>query len=418
MFMNYVQIILKRSIPMKPLVSTLIFLSTATGALAQADYSYNAMIETTGLSATATTLLAIPDPTPSDRFALGGVRFLAAIETALQTRYRTGMSGSLTMMADLPILRLTIPENPNPEPFDPAIIEQMFLAVTTDLDGAIAALDGIGDDDPVSVIIDTGYIWFDINMNATRDDGEGLAEVAGFFLSGGFDASPGNVTIRFDTSDAAWLSAYAHFLSGVSETLLAFSPTDSIARIHDATAQMQALSPVVMDPSNYLDLSQFGEVADLVAIVLGALEQQPDATRTRAAHAHFLSMIADNRTFWARVATETDNDAEWIPNKNQQSALPIPFPADTGARWQAVLSDAEAVLNGEQLIPHWRLGEGAGVNLARLFQDPPVLDVIGLVQGVTLVPYMEHGLLMDGTSLTMFDQLMQGDAGLFMVILN
>ena len=106
------------------------------------------------------------------------------------------------------------------------------------------------------------------------------------------------------------------------------------------------------------------------------------------------------------------------PEQEQLSALPIPFPTDTGARWQAVLADAEALLNGDLLIPHWRLGDGAGVNLAKLFQDPPLVNIIGMVQGVTLLPYMEHGRLIDGTSLMMFSDLMQGDAGLYMVVLN
>ncbi len=403
---------------MKSPVIPLVFLVCATPALAQSDTDYSAMIATNGLTATETAMAALADPSPSDRFALGGVRFLRAIETALQTRYDTGMSGNLTMMADMPILRLPIPENPNPAPFDPALVEQMFLAVATDLDGAIATLDTISDSDAVSVRINTGDIWFDINTNSKRDIGESLSDVAGFVLNGGFGGTPGDVTINFDTSDAAWLSAYAHLLSGVSETVLAFSPTDTIARILDATAQMHALAPVRPDPDSYVDMTQFGDWADLAAIVVGALEQQPDVTRSRAAHAHFLSMIADNRTFWARVAVETDNDAEWIPNKKQVSALPIPFPTDTGPRWQAVLADAEALLNGDLLIPHWRIGQEAGVNLAKLFQDPPVVDIVGMIQGVTLLPYMEQGRLIDGTNLMMFEQLFQGDAGLYMVVLN
>jgi hypothetical protein len=39
--------------------------------------------------------------------------------------------------------------------------------------------------------------------------------------------------------------------------------------------------------------------------------------------------------------------------------------------WLAVLSDAEKVLKGELLIPHWRLGDGAGFDLHAFLQDPP-----------------------------------------------
>ena len=129
-------------------------------------------------------------------------------------------------------------------------------------------------------------------------------------------------------------------------------------------------------------------------------------------------MIADNQTFWDRVAQEQDNDAEWIPNKSQTSALPFDFPADTGTAWRKVLADAAAVLNGDLLIPHWRMGDAAGINLARLLQDPPPVDLIGMIQGGDLLPYAEPGRLIGWESMARFDALMQGDAGLFMVILN
>ena len=49
-----------------------------TTASAQTDYSQ--MISDRGLSQTESTLSALPDKTPSDMFALGGVRFLAAVD--------------------------------------------------------------------------------------------------------------------------------------------------------------------------------------------------------------------------------------------------------------------------------------------------------------------------------------------------
>jgi hypothetical protein len=407
-----------RSFPMKRLLFPILLAVAATPGLAQTDTTLSARIAANGLAATAAELSALTEPSPDERFALGGVQFLAAIETALQTRYRTGMTGALTMMADLPVLRLPVPENPAPEPFDPAIIDVMFARIAADLDGAISALDSIADADAVGVAVNTADIWFDINMSGTRDPGEGLSDVAGFLLSGGFGPAPAAMTIRFDTADAAWLSAYAHLLSGISDVVLAFSPTESITRVLDATAAMQALSPEVTDPLAQYYFSDADTLIDMAAIILGALEQQPDPDLSRAAHAHFLAMIADNRTFWTRVAQEQDNESEWIPNKRQQSVLPIPFPKDTGARWQAVLADAEALLNGRLLIPYWRLGNDAGINLARLFQDPPEMDLAGLIQGHTLVPYMEKGSLVTGTSLIMFEQLVAGDAGLYMVVLN
>lgn len=403
---------------MKPFVASLFILGSACPAWAQSETPYSDQIATSGLAATAAALAALPDPTASDRFALGGVRFLGAIETALQTRYAAGVPDSLTTLIDFPFLRLPVPENPAPSAFDPAMIDAMFATISTDLSDALTALDGIGGADVVAVRINTADLWFDINANGGRESGESWSDVTGLVLGGGFGPLPADITINFDTADAAWLSAYAHLLSGVSELVLAFSPAETIGNVLTANATMQDIAPLDPDSASFLDMSEFGDVADLVAIVIGALEQSPDADRTRAAHAHFLAMIADNRVFWSRVAQETDNDAEWIPNKKQQSALPIPFPTDTGARWQAVLADAEAVLKGDLLIPYWRLGDRAGINLARLFQDPPEVDIAAFVQGYGLVPYMVRGRLIGMTNLTLFSELAGGNAGLFMVVLN
>ncbi len=95
-----------------PKTALLFALAMATPAMADTDIS--AMIAERGLRATEVALAALPAPTPTERFGLGGVRFLAGIETALQTRWRHGMSDNLVLMSGLPILRLPVPENPRP----------------------------------------------------------------------------------------------------------------------------------------------------------------------------------------------------------------------------------------------------------------------------------------------------------------
>ena len=396
-----------------PTVLTLASITLATSAAAETDYS--AMIAQTGLTATEANLSALSDPTPSDMFALGGVRFLGAVEGALQTLYATQINRDMAEMSDLPFLRLPLPPNPEAAPFRPAVIAETFTAALDDLDGSLAALDTITDADSVGVTINTADLWFDINANGTREAGEGLFEVAAGQLNRDLDGTLAPPVVRFDTSDAAWLSAYAHLLSGVSETILALDPTSAITRVTDSAAAMAALNDggrqmiFMPDEDNWVDV---------VAMFIHAIEGQPDVDRSRKAHAHFLAMIADNLTFWSRVATETDNKLEWIPNPNQTSALPLAFPADIGSQWRMVLAEAEAVLTGDLLIPHWRLGRGAGINLAKAMQNPPDIDIIAIIQGEGVLPYLEEGTRMSGNSLRQFQRMVGGDAGLFMVILN
>ena len=394
-------------------VIALTSITLATTANAETDYS--AMIAQTGLAATEASLSALPDQTPSDMFALGGVRFLGAVEGALQTLYATQINREMAEMSDLPFLRLPLPPNPNAVPFQPEVIANTFAAALDDLEGSLAALDTVTDADNVGVTINTADLWFDINANGTREAGEGMLEVAASQLNRRLDETLTPPVVRFDTSDAAWLSAYAHLLSGVSETILALDPTSAIQRVTDSAAAMEAFNDggrqmiFMPDEDNWVDV---------VAMFIHAIEGQPDVERSRNAHAHFLGMIADNQTFWSRVATETDNKLEWIPNPSQTSVLPLEFPADIGSQWRMVLAEAEAVLKGDLLIPHWRLGNGAGINLAKAMQNPPEIDIIAIIQGEGVLPYLEEGTRMSGRSLTQFQRMLGGDAGLYMIIFN
>ncbi|WP_283176876.1 hypothetical protein [Gemmobacter sp. 24YEA27] len=162
----------------------------------------------------------------------------------------------------------------------------------------------------------------------------------------------------------------------------------------------------------------FGNQVDRVTIILQALAQEPDAALAAKAHGHFLAMIEENRRFWTLVEAETDNDREWIPNEKQLSALGLQLPPGTAAQWQAVLADAEKLLKGEILMPHWRYGAEAGISLKKLFEAPPKVDLIGMIQGEALLPYAEKGVVMSGQAWSDFERLMQGDAVLFAVLFN
>ena len=385
-------------------------------ALAAAQTGLSAEIGERGLTATEARLAALSEPTDADRFALGGVRFLGAVEAALQLRWQVGLTAQLSGM---PFLRLPIPENPAPAKFEAPMIADLFRDVSVRMEAARVPLAAIAETSDMAVEIDLGDLWFDINGSGVRDEGEDMMSVAGPALLGWQwlerDPSLPAPVIRFDAADAAWLSAYTHLLSGFSDTLLAYDPTRAIADVRGAREQISALRG---PPRGDLMLGQFEEWVDLAAIALRALGQPPDTVRAAAARDHLLAMIADNRVFWTRVAGETDNDREWVPNDRQQSALGVEVPQGTGAVWQDVLADAEALLTGEKLIPYLWLGEDAGVNLGRMFTEPRPIDVAGWIQGVDALPYLQKGVLVGPDNLWRFEQLVSGDAVLYMVLLN
>ena len=397
----------------------LFFSMTFLASAAAAEGHYSDMFADLGPSGTAQSLTALENPTPSDLFALGGAHFLSAIEGAMQTRYTYGLED--TDLADdfgIPFLRLGIATNPTPKQFDPAVIETIFADALVDLTQAYQTLDQISDTDAVGVPIDVDALWLDINRNAKRDMGEGLVEIAGTQLFA-MDADSGIPlpTLRFDTADAAWLSAYANVLSGMSNLILATDVTDAVSKAFDGGATLDDLRSEGLNFAGFIDDDDLSWIDALTAYIV-AIEGQPDPARTQAAHANFLTAIDDNKTFWSRLEQETDNNSEFIPNDRQQSATGITFPQGIGESWQAVLADAEAVLTGDLLIPHWRLGTDTGLNFAKLLQDPPEIDLIGLIQGYTLAPFAQKGPVISFDSLETFDDLTQGNSPLFAVILN
>ena len=378
----------------------------------------SAEIGSKGLAATEVRLSALPAPTDAELFALGGVRFLGAVETALQLRYSAGMTDETGM---LPFLRQPLPYNFVPKPFQPAMITGLFRSIDTKLGLAREPLAAIPDVSDFKLEINFADLWLDINANKTRDQGEDAMAVLGPMLLGRQWESRDHATptpvVTFDAADAAWLSAYTHLLQGVSDVVLAYDPTEPIDRILQTRAKMQRLGGVSASffPRARSDgLDEF----DVIAIAIAALQQTPDATRMTSAQTHFLSMIADNRRFWATVVQETDNAAEWLPNDKQQSALGVTLPPGTGAVWLSVLDDAEGLLKGTKLAPYWRQQGSAGVNIAKVFSDPRPADLAGWIQGWAAVPYLEKGALVSAQNWGAFEQMMGSEAMMLSFYLN
>lgn len=366
-------------------------------------------------------LEALPSPRDTETVALVAVSFLRAVEVALQERYRTNAYLGVHQIS-IPILRMPVPPNPDPDLFEPEFIADLFEGVDADMDKVRVALAAANLDSDDTLVVDVAALWFDVNGDGNRNTGEGALTFIGTALVG---AMPGTQTevpsegliVHFDAADVEWLTAYTHLLSAVSEIVLAFDPTDVIADVMGSAAAMTEIKGRHRSQRHGWLNGQEGPV-DAIATVYGALNRVPDGARIVSARDHLLKMIDRNRAFWALVDEETDNSLEWIPNATQDAALGFSMPAETSSVWQGVLSDAEAVLKGELLVPHWRTEPGGGVNVAALIADPPAFDLVTWVQGAGLVRYMEKGPLVTGESYARFRRMFVGNAMLYMVLLN
>jgi hypothetical protein len=351
--------------------------------------------------------LAAEDLTAETAFLLGGIQFLRGFEAVFQVRYEN--FGPVVPM--VPGMLNDLPPNPDVS-FDPAFVETAMARALDHFDDALETLAAAVDGE-FAIELNLRDFWFDIDADGARAPWEGLIDVLGEFNSRpGVDAFDG--TVRFDTADAEWLAAYVHVVSGVAEIVLALDPTPAITRVYDGRRMLDELGAIGATPFIGDDT-----VLDIAAGALLTMQGVPDRRRTRAALAHFKAMVAHNREFWAEVAEETDDDNEWLPNAAQTSAMGLGVGADTALAWENVLDEIDAILDGELLIPYWRLrripnaASGVGLNLRRLMEEPGDMDIILWIQGTAVAPFLEQGALADMGAWRQFLTMTPGNSILF-----
>jgi len=410
---------------MKPLVAAcLAVVCVATAALSgcqpqtpSAPASSDArpfaeILSTDGLAA-ADAALAARTQSPETAFQLGGVRFLRAFEVILQTRYAS-YHGDVPF---LPGMRTPLPANPKAK-FDPAFLETALTGALTRLAGAEAALaPAVKGEFATSLPLDA--VWLDIDKDGRRADWESLqALLSDMGAAADWDQFDG--TIRFDTADAEWLTAYVHMLAGMSELVLSLDPTPAIRTVYEGRTRLEQAGAIGAATPLFSD----DEWIDQAAAVLLTLEGKPDAARTRKALDHFRQMIAHNRKFWPEMMAETDNDHEWLPNPSQASPFGVTITDDVAASWQGVLSEIDDMLAGRKLVPYWRTpgggGGGAevGINMRKLLTDPGDMNLVLLIQGAAIAPYLETGPLVTMDAWNRFTAMTQSDGLLVALLLN
>ncbi|RQP05850.1 MAG: hypothetical protein D1H97_10710 [Paracoccus sp. BP8] len=373
-----------------------------------------------GIAPVLARLQALPAPTPEERFAIAGLEFLGAVESAWRWRVRHGIT---PFGAALFGFSTELPQTVTPQPMPPEALAEQTEATLAAMARSRAALEGLAGGEDFGLAISLGDLWFDLDGDGRRAPGEGAAELLeGVVWSGspaldpdtGKPVPPALPVIRFDRADAAWLAAYTHLVSGGAELLLAFDPTPSLQKVFATRARIdesrraggEGVLPPMMD-----------DAIDPLAIAIDMLRHQPDAGRTRAARAHWRQTIAENRRFWTLVGQETDNAGEWIPNDRQVSATGIAFPPGTGIAWQAVLADGEALLAGDRTVPFWR--GPLGIDLAAWLDNPAPLPVDGVIQGWALADYFSEGPPVSPENFRRFsDMLFETGPFLAMVMLN
>ncbi|MDA9982387.1 hypothetical protein N9H39_06545 [Gammaproteobacteria bacterium] len=338
------------------------------------------------------------------RFTLGAIQFLRAIEQLGQELYRYGLRTiyrDRTGMGALPIMRIPVPENPDPEEITYSALREIFQHLISNLETSESTLSEISSNE-VDLPLNIGRISLDLDSDGIASERETLWHMYKQVVNAGWlnpeEASA--LLADFDVSDVSWLRAYCHLLMAVAEFSLAHDWQETFE------ATFQAFFPTVNPEfQSLIKNNLYDDLGDLIAFVHLLHWPVVEPQRMRSTLAHLESMVSLSRESWNEIMAETDNRNEWIPNPQQMSVLPgMSVTEIQVSAWQQFLNEFDALLQGEKLLPHWRFRQG--INLRRFFIEPKTFDLVLMIQGYSAVPYLEDGVFTTGDTwlqiITMF----------------
>jgi hypothetical protein len=362
---------------------------------------------------TALAALVADDPANADaRLGLGVIRFFQAIEHLSQALYRYGLQAPQSLM--VPVLRLPVPVNPNPQPITYDDFRQVLQAYVTDLALAEETLAGVGSND-VKLVLDLARVRYDGNGDGTVTDDERLPAVIARVRGTPEQDLPPSLTFAFDTGDVFWLRGYCHVMMAFGEFFLAYDWHESfdVSFYHFFPAMHSPFRDALAPPSDSMN-DQFAPVADLVSF-LHIRWPVSEPGRLSDARTHLKQVVALSRQSWQSIEAETDDDREWIPNAGQTSSFLVVNPERIAA-WYQVLDEADAALDGKKLVPHWRFQQG--FNLRRVFEEPQPFDFVLWVTGPAALPYLEDGPVSTPEEWSRLLEAFDGSFGLFALWVN
>jgi hypothetical protein len=334
---------------------------------------------------------------PLAAYTAGSVQFFVALEKLASGLHRHGFESPHSYM--LPLMRLPVPANPNPEP----LTYEGFRQILSDFREAMAqsaatlALVPAGAD--IGVVVDLRKIGIDLDEDGKiAPQWESAAAIIDALANNSGDAPDASpLVFRFDRADGYWLQGYANFLMAQADFWLAHD----FRQAFDQSFQMlfpkaglpmqDALVP--LDDGNGTMFGSEWRIADFVSFVHLVNWQVIEPERRKAARNELLEMIRLSREDWKAIRAETDNDREWLPGPQQAGAnrlTGIEVTETEVQAWHAALQMAEDLLEGRKLLPHFRFAD-KGINMKRFFEEPTPFDLVLSISGPGVVPYLEKG---------------------------
>lgn len=342
--------------------------------------------------------------TPTDhqaRLALGLTQVLQAIEGLGQANFRYGLISKHA--GQIPLARLPVPLNENPEPVSYDELRQVIVDLETGLKRAELTLSEV---DTADVKLDffIGRAQLDLNADGLMAKEETLWEIFRAINNGVTAEQGSNFRVGVDGADVHWLRGYCHVLMAICDVILAHDERDLFERCGQLLF-METESPYSTSKDGGDEDFEMPMIFDAIAAVHLINFKLTDRARMKSAHLHLMAMVSQSRLSWQLALGEKDDYLEWIPNPDQEGVMQVRVPREMVNGWTSVLDELEAILEGKKLIPYWReynrnfFGQaeipdnGKGVNLRKFFHEPRDFDLILTIQGTNAEPFLEEGPL-------------------------
>ena len=357
------------------------------------------------------------EATPTDhqaRLALGLTQFLQAIENLGQANFRYGLISKHARR--IPLARLPVPLNENPEEVSYDKLRQVILSFEADIQKAESTLAKV-DTSKVTLKFFIGRAQLDLNGDQALDDNETLWRIFSSINNRIEQEQANSFFVGVDGADVHWLRGYCHVLMAFCDFALAHDERELFDRCGQLLfVNIESPYNTTQDDDREMDLPIF---LDAIAAIHLMHFKLIDPERMKSAHRHLTSMISQSRKSWELALAEKDNDQEWIPNPNQTGVMGIGVSRELITGWSSVLDELEAILEGEKLIPHWRKynrifgrtefpDSGTGVNLRDFFVEARDFDFILSLQGTNLEPFLEEGPLSTPEAWNQLTRVFQG----------
>jgi hypothetical protein len=352
-------------------------------------------------NAALTELEAAKANDPLAAYVAGSVEFFVALEKLGAGLHRHGFESPRSMM--LPLMRLPVPVNPNPEP----LTYEGFRLILSDFHDAMAeakaTLALVPANADIGVEVDLGKLGIDLNEDgniAPEESATAIMQALASAAGGASDGPAPALVFRFDRADGYWLQGYANFLMAQADFWLAHDfrlAFDQTFHMLFPRAKLPLQDTLVpLDDGNSGMFGSEWRIADMISFIHLINWPVVEPERSKAARTELLEMIRLSREDWKAIRAETDNDREWLPGPQQAGAnqlTGLEVTEEQVQAWLATLTVAENLLEGRILLPHFRFAD-KGINMKRFFDEPQTFDLVLSITGPGVVPYLDKGIIL------------------------